>query len=210
MDAFVPISTNTGDNLCMGHHPGATGHFALPDFCFAGYDDLERPEYEIRRDEDNQRRAFRFAREHPRTEVRLFFDKARWTWDHDHDGLDASQSYGDDVFIGSRLAWVLRHLADGYFFIVMAIGGVGLAGLVRPWWDPRRVFFLLALLWLAVVPLFFFGDARFHLPTIPLVCITAGWAIVVAARAATGRRGLSAVVVELADAEPAVPDQDAL
>ena len=210
MDAFVPISTNTGDNLCMGHHAGAPGHFVLPDVCFAGFEDLERPEFELRREARNRDVAVEFAREHPVTEVKLFLKKARWTWDHDHDGLDAVESYNDDRFMDRDLRAVLLHIADGYFFIVMAIGGVGLAGLVWPWWEPRRVFFLLALLWLAGVPLFFFGDARFHIPTVPLVCVTAAWAIVMGVRTLAGRSAASTVVVELPDAKAPVPDQDAL
>ena len=60
------ISTNLGDDLCMGHHPGATGHFELPDFCFAGYDTYERPEFEVRRNDENTRKAVKFALHNPR------------------------------------------------------------------------------------------------------------------------------------------------
>jgi hypothetical protein len=208
MDAPVLISTNLGDNLCMGHYPGAPGHFTLPDVCFSPkYEKYDWPEREVRRDNDNRWRAIDFALGHPGAEVKLVAKKARWTWDHDHDGLDAAESYGDDRFIDPDLRSVLRHVADGYFFIVMAIGGVGLVGLVRPWWEPRRVFFLVVLLLIALVPLAFFGDARFHVPSVPLICVPAAWAIVMG-----GRRALAAsgVVVELADAEAPVADQDAL
>ena len=211
MDAPVLISTNLGDDLCMGHYPAATGHFALPDLCFGGYDHLKRPEFETRRDDDNRRRALVFARDHPGAEVKLIVRKARWTWDHDHDGLDAVESYTDDRFIDAGLRVFLVHVADGYFFIVMAIGGVGLFGLVLPWWEPRRVFFLLALLLLAFVPLAFFGDARFHVPSVPLISVAAAWAIVMGVRAlAANARDRSGVVVELPDTEAPVTDQDAL
>ncbi|MEX2158832.1 MAG: glycosyltransferase family 39 protein [Dehalococcoidia bacterium] len=184
MDSPVIISTNLGDDLCMGHYPGATGHFALPDFCFAGYEHLERSEVELKRDHDNTRRAIRFAVDHPVAEAKLIVKKARWLWDQDHDGLDAAQSYGDDEFIGENLHTALIHVADGYFFIVMALGGVGIAGLVYPLWEPRRMVFLLAMLFVSFVPLLFFGDARFHVPAVPFVSVTAAWTIVMAWRMA--------------------------
>lgn len=189
MDAPVLISTNLGDDLCMGHYPGAPGHFTLPDVCFSSsYERFKRPEYETRRDNDNRKRALVFARDHPGAEVKLIPKKARWIWDHDHDGLDAVESYGADRFIDAGLHTFLVHVADGYFFVVMAIGGVGLVGLVRPWWEPRRVFFLLALLLFAFVPLVFFGDARFHVPSVPLISVAAAWAIVIGARFRSRRR----------------------
>jgi len=184
MDSPVIISTNLGDDLCMGHYPGATGDFALPDLCFSGYEHLTHLESEIKRDQDNTRRAIRFAVDHPGAEAKLIVKKARWLWDHDHDGLDAAESYGDDKFIGENLRAFLAHIADGYFFVVMALGGIGIAGLVYPLWEPRRMVFLLAMLFVSFVPLVFFGDARFHVPTVPFVSVTAAWTIVMAWRMA--------------------------
>lgn len=223
-NAPVIISANVGDNLCMGHYPGAQGHFALPDHCFGdeGYEGLGRAEYEVRRNNDNIRKAFEFALENPRREVTLIFKKARWLWDNDHDGLWAVESYGDDPFISPALRTGLGHLADTFFVITAVVGGLGLVAFVRLPWEPRRLFFLLALLGLANVPLIFFGDARFHVPVLPLLALSAAALVVslgaiprlVASRAArpgppAGSDGMSATV-EVAEREGSVPQQDAL
>ncbi len=217
MDAPVFISTNLGDDLCMGHYPGGQGAFALPDYCFAGYDNLKRPEYEVRRNDDNIRKAIKFALHHPRTELKLLSRKAYWLWNHDHDGISAVESYGDGPFLTPHLRTALERVADIYFFTTISLGGLGLAGFVLAPRDPRRVFMLLALLALAGVPLIFFGDARFHVPAMPLLSIAAAWALVAAVRAVprlsarfaqSGRSSGSGV--EVAEGERPVADQDAL
>ncbi len=223
-NAPVIISANVGDNLCMGHYPGAQGHFALPDHCFAdeGYEGLGRAEYEVRRNDDNIRKAFEFALNNPRREVILIAKKARWLWDHDHDGLWAVESYGDDPFIQPALRTGLAHLADSFFVVTAIVGGLGLVAFVRLPWEPRRLFVLLALLGLANVPLIFFGDARFHVPALPLLALSAAVFVVslgavprlVASRAArsapsAGSDGKSATV-EVAEREGSVSEQDAL
>ncbi len=179
MDAPVIISTNLGDNLCMGHYDGAPGHFALPATCFAAddYVGLDRQEFEVRRNNDNIRKAIEYAIDHPVVELKLLSRKAYHLWEHDHDGLRAVESYGDDLFINSTLRTVLARVADIFFFVTISIGGLGLIGLVRPL-DPRRLYLLLALLALAGIPLVFFGDARFHVPVMPLLVVPAAWSVV--------------------------------
>jgi hypothetical protein len=188
MDAPILISANLGDDLCMGHHSGATGHFALPDVCFAGYEQYERPEFEVRRNNDGIRNAIEFALRNPRFELQLLPHKARWTYDHDHDGLWAVESYGDDPFIGKHRRAVLGHIADIYFFVTLSIGGLGLIGLALARGDPRRIFLVLATLAFGAVPLAFFGDARFHVPAMPLLAIAAAWAVMTAVNAASRLR----------------------
>jgi 4-amino-4-deoxy-L-arabinose transferase-like glycosyltransferase len=217
MDAPVFISLNLGDDLCMGHYPGATGTFGLPDYCFAGYDNLKRPEYEVRRNNENIRKAINFAVHHPRTELKLLSRKAYWLWNHDHDGISAVESYGDDPFINPHLRQALFHVADIFFFTTISLGGLGLIGFVLPPRDPRRLFALLALLTFAGVPLVFFTDARFHVPAMPLLSIAAAWAVVAATRNAlrlaaqmTQGERPSRSGVEVAEGERPVTDQDAL
>jgi hypothetical protein len=252
MDAPVLISTNLGDNLCIGHYEGALGGFALPDVCFSDepYEGLDHAEFEVQRDGDNREKALEFARENPRAELKLLSRKAYYTWHHDHDGLWAVESYNEDPFIGSRfelqvtpaeitpdqvpyvvaelasiagldagdvnaaikggtpvvlmedvdidvaneirdakLAGVhlvtpralqreaLERIADIFFFTTISLGGLGLIGFVLRPLEPRRLFFLLALLALAGAPLPFFGDARFHVPVVPLLAISAAWTV---------------------------------
>lgn len=183
MDAPIFISANLGDDLCMGHHLNATGHFELPDACFAGFEQYKRPELEVRRNDENTRKAVNFALHHPVLELKLLGYKARWTYDNDHDGLVAVESYGDDRFINPHLRAVLGHIADNYFFVTLSIGGLGMIGLALARGDPRRIFLVLATLAFAGVPLAFFGDARFHVPATPLLVLAAAWAVVTALNA---------------------------
>ncbi|OGO49341.1 MAG: hypothetical protein A2148_00050 [Chloroflexi bacterium RBG_16_68_14] len=221
MDAPVIISTNLGDNLCMGHYPGATGHFALPERCFAEepYLGLTREEFEVRRNNDNTRKAVRFALEHPGYELKLLSRKSYYIWKHDHDGLQAVESYGDDRFIGASLRTALERTADVFFFVTISLGGLGLVAFVAPPWEGRRLFTLLSLLALAGVPLVFFGDARFHVPVLPLLAVSAAWLVVglraapgllAAAAASSKGAGRPSAAVEIAEAEPSVAEQDAL
>ncbi len=212
MDSPTFISLNLGDDLCMGHHPAATGHFELPDSCFAGYDQYKRPEYEVRRNDDNTRRAVKFALHHPGAELKLLSRKAWFTWEHDHDGIWAVESYGDDPFINPHLRAALSHIADNYYFVTISLGGLGLIGLAIARGDPRRIFLVLATLAFAGVPLAFFGDARFHVPAVQLLTFAAAWAAVTAANAAP--RLIARVAprsgVEVAEGERTVAEQDAL
>jgi 4-amino-4-deoxy-L-arabinose transferase-like glycosyltransferase len=213
MDALVIISTNLGDDLCIGHYPAAPGHFALPEQCFSSqYDDLRRPEYETRRNDDNTRRAISFAVHHPRAELLLLKRKAYWLWNHDHDGAWAVESYGDDPFIDPNLRTALYRVADIFFFTTISLGGLGLAGFVLAPRDPRRIFTLLALLAFAGIPLVFFTDARFHMPVMPFISIAAAWALVAALRNAprlAARMGAHSGV-EVAEGKRPVADEDAL
>jgi len=293
MDAPVLISTNLGDNLCIGHYEGARGAFALPDACFndAPYVGLDHPDFEVQRDRDNREHAVEFALDNPRAELKLLSRKSYYTWHHDHDGLWAVESYHEDPFIGSRsslrvvpvdipeeqvalvaaeLAAItgldgndvsaaidagrasvepsapvllmedldieiandvrdaklpgvqlvvpralqrqaLERIADIFFFTTISLGGLGLIGFVLRPLEPRRLFFLLALLALAGAPLPFFGDARFHVPVLPLLAVSAAWTVL-AARSLPGliAQAAASAAVEVAEGEGPVAEQDAL
>ena len=168
MNSPVVISTNIGDNLCMSRHPGATGGFQLEAECLQGYEGLERPEYEIRRNNDAIRAAAEFVVEHPLDEVRLTFWRAYYTLYNDHDGLDAAESYHRNQFIPDRWRGVLATLADAFFFATLVLG---LLAIPAFWRDPRRRFFLLAMASMAAAPLIFFGDVRFHVPVLPFLAL---------------------------------------
>ncbi|MFN8017784.1 MAG: hypothetical protein U0P45_06645 [Acidimicrobiales bacterium] len=174
MDAFVPISTNTGDNLCMGHAKGATGAFGALKACNVPYDFLDGIPAEVKGDKAKQRIAFRAMRRDPGREVwltkqRLYF---MWVRDGDHDALFASESYRLDRWMAipteARLIWI----ADRYYWLVTAAGIVGLVALA---WrrEPDGLMLVGSTLVTAAVPLLFFGDARFKVPVIPLLIICA-------------------------------------
>ncbi|MGH9049986.1 MAG: ArnT family glycosyltransferase [Acidimicrobiia bacterium] len=168
MNSPVVMSTNIGDNLCMSRHAGGTGAFQLEAECLQGYEGIERPEYEIRRNNDGIRAAVEFVVEHPLDEARLILWRAYYTLQNDHDGLDASESYHRNQFIPERWRSVLATLADAYFFAALVLG---LLAIPAFWRESRRRFFLLAMAAMAVQPLIFFGDVRFHVPVLPFLAV---------------------------------------
>jgi hypothetical protein len=161
MHAFLPIGTTTGDNLCIGNHPGAQGHFAFPDFCFGDDEDIPRPAFETGRNTKLTSRALDWIVHHPAEQLHLIPQRTFYTFEHDHDAVPAVQSYGDDPFIPPRTAIVLGDLAEG---------------------DRRRLLLVLSMVAVAIAPWPFFGDSRFHVPIDVLVPIPAALTVVVMAR----------------------------
>lgn len=170
--SLVVISTNLGDNLCMSRHAGATGGYQSGSACIVRAGKLKQPEYEVEVNNTNIRRAARFVRDHPLTEAKLVFLRAYHTVENDHDGLLASESYGTDRFVPSGLQRFLEIFADVYFFVALALAVVAVPMFMRrdqPW----RLLFLVTAAVLAVQPLVFFGDPRFHVPVLPFVAVLA-------------------------------------
>jgi 4-amino-4-deoxy-L-arabinose transferase-like glycosyltransferase len=171
-ESLVVISTNLGDNLCMSRHAGATGAFQSGSACTIRTRGLKTADYEVQVNGTNIRRATNFVRDHPLSEAQLVFLRGYHTIKNGHDGLLASESYGTNRFIPSVVRRALEAIADAYFFIALALGALA----VPVFWRrdrPGRLFFLLAAAALAVQPLIFFGDPRFHLPVLPSLAVLA-------------------------------------
>lgn len=181
MKAFLPIGTTTGDNLCIGNHPDAQGHFAFPDWCFGHDPQVARPEFETLRNTELTNRSLHWIASHPLDQFRLIVQRTFYTFQHDHDAVPAVQSYGDDPFIPPVNATVLANLADGYFFAVLGIAALGVPFFANRR-DPRRLLLLLAIVAVAISPWPFFGDSRFHVPVNVLVPIPAALTVVLIGR----------------------------
>ena len=180
MDAAV-LSTNTGDNLCMSRQPGANGAFQLTAYCNEVDPSLHRPESEVKQNDENKHKAITFIRDHPATEVRLWFSRLRFGFGNDADGLRAVESYEDDRFLPDWLRTTITVTANLWFAVVglLALGSL-------PWWlrrrDPGAWLIASAAVGVGVLPIVaFFGDPRFHVPMAPFLAILAagvvtGWA----------------------------------
>jgi hypothetical protein len=175
MDAFVPISTNSGDDLCIGHNPAANGHFGFYPDCL-DIKGLKGGEREIERDKKNVKVALDFMTSHPRREAWLLVQKAKYTYDGDYEGLDAVEGYGNAPFIPDGFRTVLQRLADGYFWVVLALALLAIP-LLPSRRDGRGTMVLAAMVGMALIPLAFFGDVRFHVPASPLFAIAAAVAL---------------------------------
>jgi 4-amino-4-deoxy-L-arabinose transferase-like glycosyltransferase len=202
MGGLVLVSTNTGDNLCIGHAPFSLGHYhGLEETCWQGFDDVPADRLEVERDRENTRRALAFARDHPRREVVLLFRKAYYLVEHDHEGVLAVESYGAEPFLGSAERTVLRATADLFWY------GVAVAAVIGGWiaWrrrDPQSRVVIGFVAVLLGAPLAFFGGARFHVPAVPLLALLAAVAVD-RAIAATGTTGSTSRVTSRRPEVPA-------
>ena len=171
----LTLSTNTGDNLCMSRHLGASGGFDFPnDDCFVGpFDALDRPEFETARDAHGRRVALEFVREHPGEELRLVFRRIGALFADDADGLAAVESYGDDPWMADGTRDRLRTVANWYGAVAGVVGVAGLAILVRRA-APAGLLVVLTGVGALLPPLIFFGDPRFHVPAVPVAAIGVG------------------------------------
>jgi 4-amino-4-deoxy-L-arabinose transferase-like glycosyltransferase len=173
--AFVPVSTNLGDTLCLDNSPGAYGGFrALPPECtvtnpYQGFNELPNGRNEPKENSHNLRYAVAWAVRHPGREAGLVFRRTFYGYRDDHDGLtDQTGTHG--TFPPPRVRHPLRWLADVYYYVVLALALFGSRKFVH---DPRRLFVLLVALSLAVVPLFLYGLIRFHIPLLPFLALGA-------------------------------------
>ena len=177
LDGLVLVSTNTGDNLCIGHSPQSDGQYHhLDEWCWSGFDDVPRDRLEVERDRTNRADALEYAVEHPGRELWLLWRKAFHLVSHDHEGLYAVESYGEDEFLTDAQRTTIRWVADLWYYAAVAAAIAGVIVARRRHLDASGV-----LLWAAVVllavPLLFFGGSRFHLPALPFVAVFAAVAL---------------------------------
>lgn len=196
----VLISTNTGDNLCIGYNPDATGAYGDPGgYCLGGLDVHDpagesRAEFDLRRQSETLDRAREGLRDNPQQIFTLMPDRLRYTiWD-DADGLDAANDYDRQPLFSSGVRGLLQGSANIFYVGVMAAGIVGGVLLAASWRAGRRddqagrCWFLAAAGAVQLVPpLITFGDPRFKLPIYPTVAVFAAVTIVVLLGRLAGR-----------------------
>lgn len=175
LDAFVPISTNTGDNLCIGHAEGATGAFAPVEACQVPYEFLDGLPSELASDPAKREIAIEGMLEHFDREPWLLWRRIYFTWvrDGDHDALFAVQEYRRDRWMAIETEARLLAIADRVYWLVLALGLVGMVRLAR-YRRPDALAVVGIALVTAAVPLAFFGDQRFKVPVMPLLIVAAG------------------------------------
>jgi hypothetical protein len=181
MDAPVVLSLNLGDNLCIGHNPGASGGFGdLAAYCYTG-EGLRRPEYETRRQSENISRALRYIRDEPATTLRRTVSKGRITLESDADGLDVAEDFGERPIVSEGTRSALELAANTFYAAVAVAALVGAVLLVRRS-DPARRGLFLVVVGVAqlVSPLATFGDPRFKMPMYPTMAVAAAVALVAA------------------------------
>ncbi len=172
MDAFVPVSTNTGYNLCIGNNPDAIGAYNTSPYCFDGLPLDDSTHAELERNDVTTERGKEWILENPADQFSLVPLRVFRLLANDSSGVTAVLSYGLDPWMSqSELIW-WSSIADAYYFGVLAIAVLG-ALTWRSDGDRRKLLLMLILAGavLAVIP--FFGDTRFKVPMMPLVAIFA-------------------------------------
>ncbi|MFV0316102.1 MAG: hypothetical protein ACK5O2_03960 [Microthrixaceae bacterium] len=176
----VFISTNGGDNLCVGYHPRARGGFAIPPYCDTGETRIDGVDAELRRNAQTRQLAIDYIRSEPQTLPWLAVKKLYWTFRTDDDGLRGNELYRDEDLMPQpwrAVWWVFTNTA--YAAIMLgALGGVVVAA-PRAWRerDPAVLGLLAFTLAGVMVPMVFFGDPRFKVPTTPLFAAFAALAL---------------------------------
>jgi hypothetical protein len=193
MDGFVPMSTNTGDNLCIGFHEGATGSFTLTEECATEFRYVDGPEFELARDAELRKRAWDWMLEHPEEIPRLAAAKLWATFAHDRDALAAWESFGADRHLRDGVRTTLGWVGDAYYLTAALLGVLGAALVGRDWWSVRgrvdsihaarvllfnRLLTVLTLLAGIALPMAFFGDQRFKVPVVPCIALLAAYFVV--------------------------------
>ncbi len=188
MDAFVPFGTNTGDNLCIGFHDGARGGFAIPEDCATEQRYVDGIDIEVERDGELRGRAVEWILDHPGSLPALTWGKLAATFDGDHDGLRAWESYGQDPHLSDGVRTTLRWASDVYYWLVALAATVGAVLVLRDRWSSRRVpaerSTLVGLSTVAIalgciaVPALSFGDQRFKIPIAASLALLAALAAV--------------------------------
>jgi 4-amino-4-deoxy-L-arabinose transferase-like glycosyltransferase len=183
MRAFVPLTTNAGVNLWIGHHEGADGRFALAGELFAEVrDEFAREgtqpdpqDLETRNNQVGLREAIEFALTNPVAEVRLAGQKLWWMFNDDEEAIRWNETHGGRPFLSSEARSGLLALSNVTYFILLASFVIGvLLWLSKP--DLSGGFLLAVLGYWTAVHLVFFGDARYHFPMVPIMAAFAALA----------------------------------
>lgn len=182
MDSFVFVSTNTGDNLCMGFNQDSTGGFMVAADCETGEFYVQGIEQEVRRDVETRGRAIEWALSHPGELPGLSLRKLQITYTDDRDGLRAAESFGDDRFLPDGVRSGLGLGADVYFFAVLGLAVVGLVVTAMRGWrsrgdDPSGLLLVLVTVSAVMVPVVSFADTRFKVPLAPCYAILCAVAV---------------------------------
>jgi hypothetical protein len=173
MDTLVVMSTNTGDNLCIGHTDQATGGFHLRPGCETEADVRDGTVGEVAHDRELTRRAIRWSLDNPGSEPRLMASRIYNLFHADDDAVLVVQDYVRESRM-SPLQEGIARVAANVAYALVGLGGLVALALRRRWYfGARRRLFVATMVVMAVVPLAFFGDPRFKVPLVPFFILFA-------------------------------------
>jgi len=174
----VLVSTSFGGNFYMGHNAeGAEGVKHI----LEEYGPLTKPGAEVRVGDVALREGLKFLVTHPLKEIQMTGEKIRDLYRDDYIALDLVEGYGSRRVMNESVRNVLGHVANGFYFAVLAASGLALLGPRRKR-DALLQFALLAIGVWTLDSLVFFTNPRFHFPIMPVFALLAGRALAVPRR----------------------------
>lgn len=165
---FVPISTNGGYNLYLGHNPAATGGFNSVG--------LPRPPGdpdEVARDRWYREQAIAYIRSNPGRLVPITAKKMVYLFMRDDQGVSTAtkRTYTAVPAAGLFLATLV---SDLFYLVVLGLAVLGGGFLILSRAGNRRTWLLLLYCaYHVAVYLPFFGMDRYHLPILPVLSLLA-------------------------------------
>lgn len=158
------LSTNHWENLFIGNHSGATGSYENP-ILIEGIDTTRElgPQYE---------KLVKQYLSHPNKEhIHLLFRKIKAQYRYETDGINWNQRSipANNWDEWKRLSQVQYLIALGLCLI--SLGLYLLKRIIIPSLIFQNIFSFF------IIGILFFGDSRFHFPSIPFICLMAACAI---------------------------------
>ena len=181
MHAFIPISTNSGAALRVGHAPDSIGTTRWTDDEVGGFrmwESLYNPEWEVQGYREYTRLAIAYALTHPLHELQLAGEKIYYLYRSDRSTIDWLETMGTTRVEPEALRNSLPPLVDYSYYVLLfaALASV-------PLWIRRDARRWLLLSVVAVWTLFhvaFLGEPRYHVPLYPIFAIAVAggaWAL---------------------------------
>ena len=174
LHAFIPISTNSGAALRVGHNAESIGTTKWTDDDVGGFkmwESLYRPEWEVRGYREYTSLAISYAVSHPLHEVELAGRKVYHLYRSDSTVIPWLTTLGATPLEPGGLESALRWLLDSsyYALIFAAVASI-------PFWlrrDPIRLLPVNVVLLWTLFHIAFLGEPRYHIPLYPLFIIAA-------------------------------------
>lgn len=172
MESFVPVSTNVGDNLCIGFGPDAYGGFRLAEDCRVESRLEDGSRSEVLHNDQTTRIALEAIADDPVRAIAQTPERLWGTVSSDHDGVTATLEFGTSTWLSSSTERILSTVSDLWWF---TIAGAAVAATLRfrLWRDGRGLLLLGCTLATFAAPALSFSDPRFKLPALVFIALLA-------------------------------------
>jgi hypothetical protein len=192
------VSNNGGINLWIGCHLDSEGNMEANgewmDWWSGDAPASLNTQDELANDNEAQRLAFECMREQPFAFARLSLVKAVYTFREDFTYVGKWSLNHDlpeqpvDPIVSEGVTDAFMYLLNSVYFVLLPLAAIGAIGsLFAP--SAHRGLLGAAFAMLALIPLLFFGEPRFHMPLFPIMSIWAADGIFIVAQGLRSARG---------------------